>query len=712
MQEGRAFGSLGYEFDGNYLNNVNRAYGSEDVWVYDWMRKNGSDLVIYAGYMFASDILNYNNHETVPECFKMSAIKNVATGEEYIASGAINLDGSAPDFTEYLSGNLVLKQIVNPTYIPERTTYYSVSASELENKTFYFNRGSEYCTFTMEHADSGSVFVVEYTGAYRNQDFVPYTQKITKATGMFSDCHLSTKDSYIYVMGVDTVAAATASGTVTCARGVISNISASMWFDTIPQNTTPITQSGPQGACLGAITYDGLGNVVQYTGETNANYTNGYFYKATGTAVVTPSTISFTDLNPSDCVVTVSDPDALITAMNNVGGWGEQWVKERLMYEWTSFQVDYNFDTGTVTRVWWSAFGDFYNQYVLDCFAVSTTSSYTGEVTVSFVCQQGYVPESRDVQNPAWVRVDVQPGGGGGAVSSVNGQTGTVVLGAADVNAVPSAGGTMTGNLTMGTGTRINVTSEYTSSGYLEAKILNVSGALKFVGNNDPETGIVMGLGHGSLDGRFLWQGLYPINTSSFGATLGTINHKWSFLYCKQISNGETISIPGVAGKMAIQVSSLPTASASNEGEIYQYIGATDSTYTNGYFYKCVSDGAVTPTYSWEAVSVQAGGGGSLPSQTGNAGKFLTTDGMNASWADILTSTTATLAVADWSNGSQTVNVTGVTATNIIMVGAAPSSVTEYNTCGVLCTAQGAGTLTFTCTSTPSNDLTVNVLIM
>lgn len=38
----------------------------------------------------------------------------------------------------------------------------------------------------------------------------------------------------------------------------------------------------------------------------------------------------------------------------------------------------------------------------------------------------------------------------GGDVNSVNGQTGTVVLGASDVNAVPIAGGTMTGDLDVG----------------------------------------------------------------------------------------------------------------------------------------------------------------------------------------------------------------------------------------------------------------------
>lgn len=81
-------------------------------------------------------------------------------------------------------------------------------------------------------------------------------------------------------------------------------------------------------------------------------------------------------------------------------------------------------------------------------------------------------------------------------------------------------------------------------------------------------------------------------------------------------------------------VTSLPTASISNEGDIYQYIGVTDQYYTHGYFYECVSDGAVSPTYSWEQLDVQPQGD-SLPSQTGQSGKFLTTDGSSASWATI-----------------------------------------------------------------------------
>lgn len=50
----------------------------------------------------------------------------------------------------------------------------------------------------------------------------------------------------------------------------------------------------------------------------------------------------------------------------------------------------------------------------------------------------------------------------------------------------------------------------------------------------------------------------------------------------------------------SIQKTELPLASSTEEGKIYQYIGAT-GTYTNGYFYKCVEQ---TPTgfgrYEWQ----------------------------------------------------------------------------------------------------------------
>ena len=82
-----------------------------------------------------------------------------------------------------------------------------------------------------------------------------------------------------------------------------------------------------------------------------------------------------------------------------------------------------------------------------------------------------------------------------------------------------------------------------------------------------------------------------------------------------------------------VQRSTMPQASEDELGNIYQFTGTTDANYTNGYFYKCVSDGGNPATYSWSQVSVQPTPSG-LPSQTGQSGKFLTTDGTDASWSD------------------------------------------------------------------------------
>jgi len=53
---------------------------------------------------------------------------------------------------------------------------------------------------------------------------------------------------------------------------------------------------------------------------------------------------------------------------------------------------------------------------------------------------------------------------------------------------------------------------------------------------------------------------------------------------------------------------SMPTASADNLGQVVQYIGETTSVepiYTNGFFYKCVAQGTDPETYEWEQTNVQ-----------------------------------------------------------------------------------------------------------
>lgn len=64
-----------------------------------------------------------------------------------------------------------------------------------------------------------------------------------------------------------------------------------------------------------------------------------------------------------------------------------------------------------------------------------------------------------------------------------------------------------------------------------------------------------------------------------------------------------------------------------------------------------------------------------------------------------------TLSVSDWNSSTTcTKAVTGVTATNIVIV--------DTSNGNVECTGQGNGTLTFTATSTPTSAVTVKVVIL
>lgn len=463
-----------------------------------------------------------------------------------------------------------------------------------------------------------------------------------------------------------------------------------------------------------------------------------------------------------------------------------------------------------------------------------------------------------DTDNSQWVDSDQK-----GQVTSVNNQTGAVTITGADI--LP----TQTDNAG-----KFLVTNGTSASWDTSVKQLRIKASSTIycdffvVSPTGGGTGIYFNSGSGQ-------------NVQLGGNFVGGLSFI-SKLYVREIyygsNNSQGIIVPAVGGTLALQIATLPTAGSTYEGTIYQFTGTTDSTYTNGHFYKCVSDGQTPATYSWEEISF----GGGLPSQTGNAGKFLTTDGTDASWSsnvlavkgavftranfndqalnstesiwigyrlggsantnhnfccgiglttisatkalavgsgvnisgiggfgigyavtctargamaighntvnsgsnsvvinasgtDVVntspnvfkvanangrfeimsadgtiptdrftttpsadgtyvptltissgvatrswsapsgggsTGTTASLVVANWSSNTQTVNVTGVTASNNVIVAPAPASQADYTAAGIICTAQGAGTLTFTCTTVPSSAITVNVLIL
>ena len=76
------------------------------------------------------------------------------------------------------------------------------------------------------------------------------------------------------------------------------------------------------------------------------------------------------------------------------------------------------------------------------------------------------------------------------------------------------------------------------------------------------------------------------------------------------------------------------------------------------------------------------------------------------------TTQTATLSSSGWnSSNQQTVSVTGVTASNLVIVSPAPTSFIAYGEANIYCLSQANDTLTFKCESIPDTNITVNVVI-
>ena len=291
---------------------------------------------------------------------------------------------------------------------------------------------------------------------------------------------------------------------------------------------------------------------------------------------------------------------------------------------------------------------------ISEMVAMSDTTLYDG---ILAYC----VEDGKNYQWKSTNDVDVTLGkwrefsSGGGAVDSVNGQTGVVVLDAEDVGAlpdntsIPDSTSDLTNDSGFITNTVNNLVNYYLKSEtYTQAEVNALISAIVtldiqavstlptenisrttiyLVPSADPQTQNIKDE-YINLDGTSSgWEliGSTEIDLTGYvtdtelttaladyttTANLTTLlNGKVDKVTGKQLSTEDytTAEKTKLASLENIQVSTMPTASASNEGDIVQYVGTTTSTYTNGYFYECVEDSG---SYSWIAKSVQAGGSG------------------------------------------------------------------------------------------------------
>lgn len=408
------------------------------------------------------------------------------------------------------------------------------------------------------------------------------------------------------------------------------------WFEEIGGSQTPD---------MPEITPDILGQTRQYTGATDSTYTNGYFYKATGTEVNTPAVMATTITSPSGEATVDIDATSFIRNFCNWVGWSVAELERALInYAQQTWIINYSIDNAQVVEVYVPFYGWVGATSITQCFAVTYTGSLSsGNVDINFTI--AYTPAEHTVQDGVWERVDVQPNSGGGSYTAGNGISidANNEISVADPVLVNKATGT--DSITIGGG-----------SGYPSAQHNIVVGSWATVGYNQ----------YSSSRGNIV------VGDSA------------------RMRNGNNNIVIGYnAGD-----------STPNSGDNSIAIG-TGAKYGANY-------------------AIQLGGNNQTNSdantfKVGNAnGNFeiMSANGTVPTARLTKVNTTVTLAVADWSSNTQTVNVTGMTADGVVLVNPTPANQSAYTDAGILCTAQAAGSLTFTCDTVPSADIVVTVVML
>lgn len=195
------------------------------------------------------------------------------------------------------------------------------------------------------------------------------------------------------------------------------------------------------------------------------------------------------------------------------------------------------------------------------------------------------------------------------------------------------------------------------------------------------------------------------------GMALGTPSHTSQQIYEAHQSGRCVVAVadhnaPDLGGVMSMCV---PLTLASADTAVFTLLVPPNKNYTI-----MVSGGDAIvmddPLVMTGATSSAAGTGGHVPAPSaGQQNAVLCGDG---TWKNVHKTSTATLNKASWSNNAQTVSVSGVTASNTVIVTPAPASHDAYGSAGVYCSAQTSGKLTFKCKKTPTEALTVNVVIL
>lgn len=395
----------------------------------------------------------------------------------------------------------------------------------------------------------------------------------------------------------------------------------------------------PQYSTMPVADSTNVGEIVQFTGATDANYTHGYFYECVETQTQAASAVG-----------TQTAGTGLTNIQVDVATWEEG----------TGMTED-----GSLTMHY---FGDGWN---LSPNAVGVTFDGTpvadDEITVVYTA---------GTTSCSWERVDVQPAG-----SSLPDQTGKsgefLTTDGTDASWTNYRNRPFTNTATKYDCLGIQTSATITDGG--EHNILIGSGISTNPRNGRTGNGYAVAIGGNGA----------TVKVGAHGVAIGAqANFNGGTLTGYDLDNCVAV---GFNSYTRDQYSTAIGASAGAKG-----FGSIQLGYGENTNARTLSVGFVTSTSPWAAVNYE----------------LLSSDGTIPTARLTKVNSTVTLTSAGWSGGSQTVTVTGMTATGVVLVSPDPTDQSAYTSAGIICTTQAANSLTFTCSTTPTADIDVNVVML